>query len=887
MRPDRLTTIAQQALAEAQGDASGRGNPEVNGLHVLAALLADQSSPAWSVLVRAGVDAGRVASITEGELERLPKTSSGAGTAGRALVEIMNRADGEARRMGDEYVSSEHLLLALAEVGGPAKEVLSVNAANKKTLEKAVKEIRAASGVQNVTSPETESTYEALKKYAIDLTEKAAAGKLDPVIGRDNEIRRCMQVLSRRTKNNPVLIGEPGVGKTAVVEGLAQRIIDGDCPEGMRDKKIMALDVGALLAGAKYRGEFEERLKGVLREVIASSGKIILFIDELHTIIGAGAAEGAVSAGNLLKPALARGEIHCIGATTLDEYRKHVEKDAAFERRFQPVMVDQPGVEETVAILRGLKPRYEAHHGVRILDEAILAAAQLSHRYIADRFLPDKAIDLVDEAASRLRLENDSMPTELDELRRRIMQLEIEREAVKLEVGGTKGRRDEGAEGRAGAQRELGRIEKELSELQEKNRALTARWEVEKKELDAVKAVKEQMDARQVELEQAQRRGDLEAAARIRYSDLRELERKLKEAEKALDERKKRGDALVREEVDAEMIGEVVSNWTGIPVTRLLETERQKLAHMEGGLGKRVVGQDHALKAVADAVRRSRAGLGDPNRPIGSFLFLGPTGVGKTETCKALAEFLFDTEEAMVRIDMSEYGERHSVARLIGAPPGYVGYDEGGQLTEAVRRRPYCVVLLDEIEKANPEVFNVLLQVLDDGRLTDGQGRTVDFRNTIVVMTSNFGSTRIQEMTAGGAEDWEIEGAVRTMLRTEGFLRPELLNRIDEVVIFHQLRREQLDRIVEIQLGRVRKRLHERDMVLRLTEGATHALAEQGFDPVYGARPLKRVIQQRVENALASKILNGELGVGDVVVVDYKGKSFVFEKGGKEDARAK
>ena len=870
MRQDRLTTLAQEALAAAQADAAARGNPEVGGLHMLAALLADQQGPAWSVLVRAGVDTARIASMTGGELDRLPKTSSGAGTAGRALVEIMNRADGTARKMGDQYVSSEHLLLALAEVGGPAKELLALNAADRKTLEKAVKDIRAASGVSNVTSPEAEGTYEALKKYAIDLTERAASGKLDPVIGRDTEIRRTMQVLSRRTKNNPVLIGEPGVGKTAVVEGLAQRIIDGDCPEGMSDKRIMALDVGALLAGAKYRGEFEERLKAVLREVIASSGRIILFIDELHTIIGAGAAEGAVSAGNLLKPALARGEIHCIGATTLDEYRKHVEKDPAFERRFQPILVDQPGVEETVAILRGLKPRYEAHHGVRILDSAILAAAQLSHRYIADRFLPDKAIDLVDEAASRLRLENDSMPTELDGLRRRIMQLEIEREALKIES------KDKGAG--EGAKRELERIERELSGLQERNRALTARWESEKKELDAVKAVKKEMDAKHVELEQAQRRGDLEGAARIRYSDLRELERQLREAEQALDARKANGDALVREEVDAEMIGEVVSNWTGIPVTRLLETERQKLAHMEENLAKRVIGQGHALKAVSDAVRRSRAGLGDPDRPIGSFLFLGPTGVGKTETCKALAEFLFDTEEAMVRIDMSEYGERHAVARLIGAPPGYVGYEEGGQLTEAVRRRPYCVVLLDEIEKAHPEVFNILLQILDDGRLTDGQGRTVDFRNTIVVMTSNFGSQKIQEMASGGAEDWEVEGAVRTMLRTEGFLRPELLNRIDEVVIFHQLKRAQLDAIVEIQLGRVRQRLADREMTLTLTDGAKHAIAEEGFDPVYGARPLKRAIQQRIENALASRILDGDLGPGDAVLVDHQGKSFTFEK---------
>jgi ATP-dependent Clp protease ATP-binding subunit ClpB len=878
MGPDRLTTMAQQVLADAQGEAGARGNPEVGGLHILGALLKDRSGPGWSVLQRAGVDPARVGSVAASEVERLPRTSSGAGTPGRALMEILNRADAEARRMGDAYISSEHLLMALAQVGGPAKEVLSVNGAEPRRLEGAIKEIRAASGVSHVTDPEAESNLEALKKYAIDLTERARQGKLDPVIGRDEEIRRCMQVLSRRTKNNPVLIGEPGVGKTAIAEGLALRIVNGDCPEGMRDKRIMALDVGQLLAGAKFRGEFEERLKAVLREVMASNGRIILFIDELHTIIGAGAAEGAVSAGNLLKPALARGDLRCIGATTLDEYRKHVEKDPAFERRFQPIYVDQPSVEETVAILRGLKPRYEAHHGVRILDGAILAAAQLSHRYIADRFLPDKAIDLIDEAASRLRIENDSMPTELDELRRRIMQLEIEREALRLEGKQTKRRRDGEAEG--GAQRELERVERELSELQERNRALTARWDAEKKQLDAVKAVKERMDAKQTELEQAQRRGDLEAAARIRYGEVRELEGQLAAAEKALAELARRGDALVKEEVDAEQIARVVGAWTGIPVSRLVEGEREKLTRMEEQMSARVVGQGHALKAVADAVRRSRAGLSDPNRPIGGFLFLGPTGVGKTETCKALAEFLFDTEGAIVRIDMSEYGERHAVARLIGAPPGYVGFEEGGQLTEAVRRRPYCVVLLDEIEKAHPDVFNILLQVLDDGRLTDGQGRTVDFRNTIVVMTSNYGSQRIQEMTAAGAEDWEIEAAVRQLLRVEGFMRPELLNRIDEVVIFHQLRREDLGAIVEIQLGRLRQRLAERDMAIALTDEAKSHLAEEGFDPVYGARPLKRVLQARIENPLASRILNGEFGPGDAIRVEYRGNSFAFEKAG-------
>jgi len=870
MRLDRLTTLAQKALSDAQSSATRGGRPQVGPEDLLHALVSDPNGAASSIVERAGADAASLSRVIEAELSSQPRVEGGgAPQASRALTDVLARAERDAAKMGDSYLSSEHLLLALASVESSAKKALEAVGVKRAGLEGAIKEIRAASGVEHVNDADAESSFEALKKYAIDLTEKAQQGKIDPVIGRDSEIRRCVQVLSRRTKNNPVLIGEPGVGKTAIAEGLALRIVAGDCPTSMRDSRIMALDVGALLAGAKYRGEFEERLKAVLREVSASDGSVILFIDELHTIVGAGQSEGAVSAGNLLKPALARGELRCIGATTLDEYRKHIEKDAAFERRFQTVYVDEPSVEDAITILRGIKERYEAHHGVRILDEAVVAAAKLSNRYVTERQLPDKAIDLIDEAASRLRIEIDSMPRELDELRRRIMQLEIEKAGLALESGET-------------TKKSLEAVEQELAELRERDSALTSKWDQEKADLDAVQTIKREIDAKKTELEQAQRRGDLEAAGRIQYGELRDLDKKLEEAGDRLRERAIKGELMVKEEVDAEQVAAVVAAWTGIPVDRLVESEREKLLRMEDALRERVVGQDDAVRVVSEAVRRNRAGLGDPSRPIGSFLFLGPTGVGKTELCKALASFLFNTEEAMTRIDMSEYMERHAVARLIGAPPGYVGYEEGGRLTEAVRRRPYGVILLDEIEKAHPDVYNILLQVLDDGRLTDGQGRTVDFRNTIVVMTSNIGSGKLLELASSGAQDWEIEAAVTEELKQS--LRPELLNRIDEVSVFHQLKRAQIAAIVGIQLADLRKRLAEQEIEIELTDGAMEKLAEEGWDPAFGARPLKRVIQRRLENPLAAEILAGDIGLENLVEISVDGEQFVFSARTKDGA---
>ncbi len=855
---NRFTEKLQEAIRSAQSQAIRYGHQQIDVEHLLAALLEQEGGLAPSILAKAGIGVEPLAARLEAELGRLPKVSGPGGGPGDIFVtsrlnRLLTAAEDEARKLKDQYISVEHVLLAAIEDRGTAGKLLKEFGLTHERLMLALREVR---GNQRVTSQNPEATYEALERYGRDLTKLASDGKLDPVIGRDEEIRRVIQVLSRRTKNNPVLIGEPGVGKTAIVEGLALRIIRGDVPEGLKNKRIVALDMGALIAGAKYRGEFEERLKAVLKEVQESAGEVILFIDELHTVVGAGKAEGAMDAGNLLKPMLARGELHCIGATTLDEYRKHVEKDAALERRFQPVLVDQPSVEDTISILRGLKERYEVHHGVRIKDAALVAAAVLSSRYITERFLPDKAIDLVDEAAARLRTEIDSMPAELDEARRRIMQLEIEREALRKEKD-------------AASKERLARLEKELADDKASSDALTARWQNEKKSVERLQKLREQVEQIKTEIEQAERQYDLNRAAELKYGKLVAVERQLQEetARSAADASKGR---LIKEEVDEEDIAEVVSRWTGVPVTRLMEGEMQKLLQLEDELHKRVVGQDEAVTAVSEAVIRARSGLKDPNRPVGSFIFLGPTGVGKTELARALAEYLFDDERAMIRIDMSEYQEKHTVSRLVGSPPGYVGYEEGGQLTEAVRRRPYSVVLFDEIEKAHHDVFNVMLQVLDDGRLTDGQGRTVDFKNTIVIMTSNVGSQRILDYRPGkrdsGAEYERMREAVLEELRRQ--FRPEFLNRVDEVIVFHALSEEHLKQIVEIQLGRLRARLAERHIALELTDRARANLVRTGYDPHYGARPLKRAIQKKIETPLGRLLLKGEIRDGQAVTVD-------------------
>jgi ATP-dependent Clp protease ATP-binding subunit ClpB len=849
IRPDKMTIKTQEVLSDAQQRASTLGSSAIEPEHLLLALLDQEGGLASPILQKVGANPAYIRSRVEAAVKKLPQVSGATVQLGlsQTLYKVLESAQKEADALKDQFISTEHLLLALVDSKTEAGRILKENGAGRDAVMAALKDVR---GEERVTDQNPEEKYQALAKYARDLTDLARQGKLDPVIGRDDEIRRVIQVLARRTKNNPVLIGEPGVGKTAIVEGLAQRVVSGDVPEALKNKRVVSLDMGALIAGAKYRGEFEDRLKAVIKEVTKSEGNIILFIDELHTLVGAGAAEGAMDASNLLKPALARGELHCIGATTLNEYRKYIEKDAALERRFQQVYVGEPSVEDTIAILRGLKEKYETYHGVRIKDNAIIAAATLSDRYITDRFLPDKAIDLIDEAASRLRIEIDSMPIEIDEIERRIIQLEIEKQALLRE------KNDPHAEER------LRKLSDELEGLKGESARLKVQWQKEKDLLSSISELKQKLEEKKEEARRAERGGELARTAEIRYGEIPAIEKEIAEKGRNLEEARKEG-KMLPEEVDADLVAEIVARWTGIPVSRMVESEQQKLIHMEERLRSRVVGQDEALTLVANAVRRSRAGLSDPNRPIGSFIFLGPTGVGKTETARALAEFLFNDDQAIVRIDMSEYQEKHTVARLIGAPPGYVGYEEGGQLTEAVRRRPYSIVLFDEIEKAHPEVFNVLLQVLDDGRLTDGQGRTVDFRNTVIIMTSNIGSQWITQY----AEDYgKMRGMVMESLR-ESF-KPEFLNRVDEIVIYHALPLEQIKKIVDIQLLGLKKRLAERHVNLEVNEKAKEWLAREGYDPAYGARPLKRTIQRRIQDPLALMLLEGSFAEGDTVVVD-------------------